>query len=63
MMALLGHKEHAQEELFSNVGRPHLEISGAAIKSLVLSGITVRDIADVCQHLVALLFASMLTFH
>ncbi len=38
--------EHAQEELLSNVGCPHLEVSGAAIKSLMLSGITVRDIAD-----------------
>lgn len=38
--------EYAEEELSSNVGRPRLEIPAAALRTLVLSGITIGVIAD-----------------
>lgn len=38
--------ENTQAELLSNVGRPRLDIPPAALKTLVLSGITIGDIAN-----------------
>lgn len=40
------HIEYAQEELSLSAGRPRLEIPRETLRTLVLSGITIRSIAD-----------------